>query len=192
MKELPLSLKKHLRERVEAEVFPQHKQFIKCTNHLGEIKWLTDTEIDDQHEFYPHHSGFLEKISKKERSRKKIKIPKSAAVDEYIEELKEELTKDIEKRLIKDKEKREQARERRRANRENGRDNSEDDKSFQAHPDYKLYENHLGERRWLTAEEYENQDEFTLEIVTFRSKIFTVLKWVVPAIIVLVLSIYTF
>ena len=75
MKDLPLSLKKHLREVVEAELFSQHKQFIKCTNHLGESKWLTDTEIEEQHEYYPHQPGFIEKLSKKDQRKRKTKVP---------------------------------------------------------------------------------------------------------------------
>jgi hypothetical protein len=191
MSELPLSLKKHLRQRVESELFAQHKQFIKCTNHLGETKWLTDTEIDEQHEFYPHQPGLLEKISKKDKTKKKPKIPKSAAVNKYIDELREEISTEIKSRIQKDQEKREQARLRRKANAEEKK-SSERESSYSSHPDYKLYENHLGERRWLTDEEFENQDEFTLEVVPFSKNILTFAKWAVPILLVIIAATYYF
>jgi hypothetical protein len=190
MSDLSISLKKHLRELTEAELFSQHKHFIKCTNHLSETKWLTDTEIEKQHEFYPYHPGFFEKLSKKDKIQRKIKIPKSAAVDQYVQELKKELSIDIEKRLKKDKVKREEARARRKFKRGQEKEKELDDKSYEAHPDYKLFENHLGERRWLTPEEYENQDEFNLEVVPLSRKIFSVLKWTIPIIIILMLGGY--
>ena len=104
MSNLPISIKKHLREIVEAELFSQHKQFIKCTNHLGETKWLTETEIEDQHEFYPHHPTIFEKLSKKDYKKRKVKVPKSDAVDDYVNALKEELSNKIEERLQTDRE----------------------------------------------------------------------------------------
>ena len=190
MSDLPISLKKHLREIVEAELFSQHRQFIKCTNHLGETKWLTETEIEDQHEFYLHHPTVFEKLLKKDYKKRKVKVPKSDAVDDYVNALKEELSNDIEERLQLDREKREKARARLKSRQDKEADKALDDKSNRAHPDYKLYENHLGERRWLTLEEYESQDEFTLEIISLSRKIFSVLKWVVPIILLIMIGGY--
>jgi hypothetical protein len=192
MKDLPLSLKKHLREVVEAELFSQHKQFIKCTNHLGESKWLTDTEIEGQHEFYPHQPGFIEKLSKKDQRKRKTKVPKTEAVEQFVQQLREELSADISKRIKNDQEKREQARARRKSKAGQEKERALDDKSYRAHPDYNLYENHLGERRWLTKDEYETQDEYTIEIVPLSRKIFSVLKWVFPLIILTVAAAYFF
>jgi len=175
---------------VEAEVFSQHKLFIQCTNHLGETKWLTEVEIEEQHEFYPHHLGFFEKLLKKDYKKRKLKVPKSDAVDKYVHELKEELSTDIERRIQKDHAKREEARGRRKSKTTQQKEKELDDKAYQAHPDYKLYENHLGERRWLTNEEYESQDEFTLPIVPLSHKFLSVLKWAIPIIIVIIIGGY--
>jgi hypothetical protein len=190
MNDLPISLKKHLREIVEAELFSQHKQFFKCTNHLHETKWLTDTEIEDQHEFYPYQPSLFDKLSRKDHKKRKIKVPKSDAVDKYVHKLREDLSSDIEKRIQKDREKRKEARARQKSKSDQEREKTLDDKTYQAHPDYKLYENHLGERRWLTPEEYENQDEFTLEVVPISRKIFSILKWTVPIILVIMIGGY--
>jgi hypothetical protein len=190
MSDIPLSLKKHLREVVEAELFSQHIQFFKCTNHLGETKWLTETEIEEQHEFYPHHSGFFEKLLKKDKKTGKRRVPKSDAVDKYLHDLREELSTDIDKRIQKDHVKKEEARARRKSKTGQEKEKELDDKTYQAHPDYKLYENHLGERRWLTNEEYESEDEFTLPIVSFSHKLLSVLKWAIPIIIVVLIGGY--
>jgi len=190
MSNLPLSLKKHLREIVEADLFSQHRQFIKCTNHLGETKWLTETEIENQHEFYPHHPTFFEKLFKKDNKKRKIKVPKSEPVNEYVEDLKEELSKDIEKRIQTDREKKEEIRSRVRSKRISETDKTMDDKYYRTHPEYKLYENHLGERRWLTLEEVEGQDEFTLEIIPIHRKIFAILKWAIPIILIIIIAGY--
>ncbi len=192
MSELPLSLKKHLRELVEAELFSKHKQFIKCTNHLGEYKWLTETEIENQHEFYPYHPGLFDKLTKTGQKKRKIKIPKIEAVDQYVQQLRIQLSEEIEKRIEKDQENREQARARRKEAAGQEKEKSMDDKSYLSHPDYKLYENHLGERRWLTKEEFESQDEFTLEIVPLSRRILTILKWGVPIILLVVAFVYFF
>jgi len=188
MSGLSLSLKRHLREIVESELFSQHRQFIKCTNHLGETKWLTETEIEDQHEFYPHTPTFFEKLIKKDT--RKLKIPKTKAVDEYLSNLKAELSSDIEKRIQNDLEKRNKVREKIKIKQDLESKDALNNDYYKTHPDYKLYENHLGERRWLTAEEYENQDEYTLEIIPFTRKIFSALKWVVPIILAVIIGGY--
>jgi hypothetical protein len=192
MSDLPFSLKKHLREVVEAELFSQHKEFLKCTNHLGESKWLTDTEIEEQHEFYPYQPSLFEKLSKKDKKKRKIKVPKTKAVEQFVHQLREELSIDIDKRIQKDKEKSEQARARRKSKTGQLKERALDDKSHRAHPDYKLYENHLGERQWLTLKEYETQDEFTIEIIPIGRRIFSVFKWVAPIIILLAAATYFF
>ena len=190
MSELPLYLKKHLQEIAEAELFSQHGQFIKCTNHLGEIKWLTETEMENQHEFYPHHLTLFEKIFKRSRKRKKIKVPESEAVNDYIENLKKELLKDIDRRIEIDLKKTEEKRSRFKSGKAPESEKKKDDNYYRNHPDYKLYENHLGERRWLTREEAESQDEFTLEVVSIYHKIFAILKWAMPIIIIVIIAGY--
>ena len=190
MNNLPFSLKKHLREIVESELFSQHNQFINCTNHLGETKWLTEAEIESQHEFYPHHITLWDKLFNKERKKRKIKIPKSEAVDKYVATLKEELAKEINKRIQIDLEHREKVRKRRKSKLDSEADKTADDKYYQSHPGYKLYENHLGERRWLTPEEAQHQDEFTLEVIPLSRKIFFLLKWIVPIILILIIGGY--
>ena len=190
MNDLPFSLKKHLREIVEAELCSKHNEFIKCTNHLGEFKWLTDTEVGDQHEFYPYHPGLIEKLSKKDQKKSKIKVPKSEAVDKFVQQLREEISEDIEERIREDKERKEQARARRKSKLGQEKESELEDKSYQRHPDYKLYENHLGERRWLTQEEYESQDEFTLEVISLGQRIFSVLKWGIPILLIIAVLAY--
>ncbi len=42
-----------LRKYLEAEIYGQFPEFVRCENHLNEVKWLTPSELDDEYEFYP-------------------------------------------------------------------------------------------------------------------------------------------
>ena len=188
-KDLPYALKMYLRRKIEAELFSAHKTFIKCSNHLHEFKWLTKNEIDNQHEYYPYRESFLERISTGLVRRRRTNIPKTREVAEYIKDLKEQISLDIEKRLQTEHEINEKIRKKRQSMVKNLQDEKKDDTFKRSHPDYRLYENHLGETRWMTPQEFESQDEFTLEVIPLSKKITKAALWLVPSIVLLIIVI---
>ena len=182
---LSLTLKRHIREAVESEIFSTHPQFFRCTNHLGEYRWLTGYEIHQQHEYYPHHDSLFEKLGNTFRAKRKFSIPDTPEVKEYKQILKQKILQEIDFRLQQERDIKESAQKKQRSRNES-LDRREKDESFRrSHPDYNLYENHLGERRWLSKAEFESQDEFTLEVLPLGKKIFNYAKWVLPMLILI-------
>jgi hypothetical protein len=183
-------LRKHLKGVIESEIASQYKEFILCSNHLGEFKYLTDTEISGQHEFFPHHDSITEKLFKKLATKSKIKTPQTSEVNLYIAELRDQITQDIEKRLTAHHDKKETARKRFKLQTKSAVAGKEVESVYRSNPDYKLYENHLGERRWLTQDEFNNQDEFTEEIIPTSRILWNIAKWVVPVLLILTALFY--
>ena len=162
------AIKKHLREITEDSLFSKHKEFYRCANHLYEFRWLTENEFDEQHEFYPYHETFLERVHHFFTPEPKVKIPDTPEVSAYVAQLKEEISADIEKRL-----KIEHAIMEKQGNRIRlqDRNRSEEEAFRRTHPDYKLYENHIGQKRWMTQAEFDQQEEFTDEVIPLSRRI---------------------
>ena len=162
------SLKKHLREITEDSLFSKHKEFYRCANHLYEFSWLTENEFDAQHEYYPYHETLLERIYHFFTPKIRVKVPDTPEVTNYVAQLREEISADIEKRL-----KVEQAIMEKRGDRIRLQDrNRVEEEAFRrTHPDYKLYENHIGQTRWMTQAEFDQQEEFTDEVIPLSRRI---------------------
>ncbi len=189
-KDLPYALKTYLNRQIEAELFSAHPAFIKCSNHLHEFKWLTKNEIDNQHEYYPYQERFFEKISAVLTGGRRAKVPKNREVGEYIKDIKDQISADIEKRLQADHEIAEEIRKKRQSRVITLRGKKEDDSFKRSHSDYKLYENHFGETRWLKQEEFDSQDEFTIEVVSIPKRILRISLWAIPVILILAMVVY--
>lgn len=189
-KDLPYALKTYLHRQIEAELFSAHKAFIRCSNHLHEFKWLTKNEIDKQHEYYPYQKSIIERISAVLTWGRKTKVPKSREVSAYIKDLKDQISADIEKRLQTEQETTEEIRKKRQSRVKNVQGEKENDSFKRSHSDYKLYENHLGETRWLTLEEFDSQDEFTIEVISLPKKILRISLWAIPVIFILAIIVY--
>ena len=43
----------HIRRKLQERVYGRRAEFIKCENHLGQIKWLTPLEMEQEYEFFP-------------------------------------------------------------------------------------------------------------------------------------------
>ena len=63
-----------LREYLEAEIYGQFPEFIRCENHLNEIKWLTPSELDDEYEFYHIEESRFQRFKNKFSSKPGISI----------------------------------------------------------------------------------------------------------------------
>jgi len=161
--------KKYIRIVVEEELYSQHDMFIKSENHLNEIRWLTAIELADQYEYYPVESEFSEKIRK--IFKKVGKIPPHPKSLEYAEQLRQEINLDIEKRIedyqksILEHEKRE------KENRVDEIIKQEEEEFYKNHPDYKKFANELGQTKWMTENEYNAQEEFSIEVKSLGQRI---------------------
>ena len=161
-KNLPYGLRSYLHSKIEGELFSKHKVFIHCANHLHQTKYLTWNEVSRQHEFYPYEESFFDKISA--LFRRRIRVPNSPEVNHYISYLRETISEEIESRLKEEMNLREETNRRRQMKGVEKQREGHDDSYYRSHPEYKSYENHLGETRWMTIEERENQDEVTEEV----------------------------
>ena len=186
---LPFGLREYLRQKVEDELFSKHYEFIRCSNHLHEFKWLTEYEIDEQHEFYPHQASILEKFSALLPFLRQPKVPDSPEVKEYIKSLRQQTSREIDQRLEQDRLKKEEIINKRKERRASAAKTTLDKSYYRSNPNYRLYQNHLGETRWMTPQEFESQDEFTLEVIPLSKKITKAALWLVPSIVLLIIVI---
>jgi len=181
-KNLPYALRSFLHNKIEGEMFSQHKIFIRSANHLHQIKFLTWNEINRQHEFYPYEESFFDKFSA--LFNKKVRVPNSPEVNNYIAYLRKTISQEIDSRLKEEMNLKEEMTRRRQMKDAEEQREEKDDSFYLSHPEYNLYENHLGETRWMTKEERERQDEFTEEVNSGFTKILHVSKWVFLALLV--------
>lgn len=145
---------------IEEELCSEYPEMIECENHLGEIRWLTPLELNEEFEFYPLELSFFQKLINKFSRTSPIDIPDTEEWKEYIKQLRSEMKGDIQKRINRFKEIQTKAQKNRHSDIEAKIYEEEVDKFYKAKKGYKKYKNHLGEFRWMTKEEAENQDEF--------------------------------
>lgn len=188
--EIPPALEKFIRERIEEKVYSHYPQFIKCINHLNGIKWLTRFEISEQHEFYPLVETWNEKL-KNIFTRKSKRLPKYDWIDEYKNKLKSFTLQDAERRIKSYEERQKHLQNKSAELREKEKYAIETIEQLRTNPDYKLYKNYLGEERWLTKEEFENQDEFLEEVRTPKQIILSIIK-VVAALSLILIIVFSF
>ncbi len=153
-----------LRSEIEEKIYSKYPDFIRCGNHLQEVKWLTPLELEDEFEFYPFDETFWEKLTGKFRKVKHPKIPESPELRQLMSEYAEKIEKEAQERveLYREKLKKNERRLTGRAHDKIVED--EQNKFYKKRGGYKKYQNHIGEYRWMTKEEYESQDEFFEEV----------------------------
>lgn len=168
-------LEHYLKESIEEEVYSKHPEFIRCENHLNEVRWLTPLELEEDYEFYPTPESRLEKLKKR-----LFKSPKSIAdspeIRDVLERYRQDLEKDARKRIEKYRgfmaENASNSKKHERSEIESRLFEEEQDRFYGSLKGYKKYKNHAGETRWMTREEFENQDEFIQEVLS-RKQIWT-------------------
>ena len=145
---------------IEEEICSQYPEMVECENHLGEVRWLTPLELNEEFEFYPIELSFFQKIVNKFSRTSPIDIPDTDEWKEYIRKLRADMEDNVQKRINRFKEMQAKAQKNRHSDIEAKIYEEEVDKFYKTKKGYKKYKNHLGEFRWMTKEEAENQDEF--------------------------------
>jgi len=175
-----------LRVIIENEVFSKYPEFIKCENHLNEIKWLTPSELDTDFEFYPVEESRWQKfkdrlfplkitnktlLEKMDKLRPEIEADAKARLEQYQEQRtrrKKDNSNEIEKMIYEE----------------------ELDKFYSKKKGYKKYINHLNETKWLSHDEFVNQDEFIEEVISPRRLLFK--RMFTAAVILLISAVVVF
>jgi len=155
-----------LREYLEAEIYGQFPEFIRCENHLNEIKWLTPSELEDEYEFYQVEESRFQRFKNKFSSKPGMPHLQSEALKKQLPQLRSEIEADAEKRRVDFEQLRAHAKKNKKTDQKDKIYQEEIDKFYSQKKGYKKYINHLNETKWLTKEERKNQDEFLDEVET--------------------------
>ena len=145
---------------LEYEICSHYPDMIECENHLGEIKWLTPLELSDEYEYYPVKESFWDKVKNKILGFKPYQIPQDPKWQAFAAEQRGRIEEDVKRRINHFREKQGALQKKHQTEIEMQIYQEEIDKFYRAKKGYKKYKNHLGEYRWMTKEEAENQDEF--------------------------------
>lgn len=172
-------IKKYIRLHLEETFYRRFPPFIKCSNHLGEIKWLTEAELEEQHEFYPYQENFRQRF----RARRKVKLPDLPWIEDYSREIEKEITANIEKRLAKSDQFTEKTHIQNEDQKVKDIIAQEEEAFFRSHPSYKLYRSYTGQTKWMTKDEFENQEEYFEEVKTPLQKFLKLLAIFIPVIV---------
>lgn len=155
-----------LKGYLEAEIYGQFPEFIRCENHLNEIKWLTPAELEDEYEFYPVEESRFQRFKNKFSGKPSMPDIQNEQLKTKIPAIRSEIEKDANKRRAHF----EKLRSREKANKKSDQKEKiyqeELDKFYSKKKGYKKYINHLNETKWMTKEERKNQDEFLDEVET--------------------------
>ncbi len=177
-------VERFLREKVEEELYSGHPEFIRCENHLGEVRWFTLFELENEYEFYPVEESALKKFFSRFKPSKAPKVINREQAKETEERFREEVSLDIERRLQEFNRQREEVEHNQHKELESKIYQEELDRFYRSQPGYKKYKNHLGEVRWMTQEEFEAQDEFLEEVLSPRQKAVRIALLALPLLLV--------
>jgi len=158
-------LETYVRRKLEAEVYSRHPEFVKCGNHLGQIKWLTPLEMEEEYEFYPFEEGFFSRMRQK-LFPVRVKLPKDPEIQKLIADFREEIEKDAQERIARYRENLEQSKQNLQSETERRIFEEEQDRFYSKQRGYHKYRNHIGETRWMTHEEFDSQEEFVERVYT--------------------------
>ncbi len=173
-------------QALEAQVYGAYPEFVRCENHINEVKWLTLWELEGEYEFYPTEESRLTRWKNKWLG-KQAKIVKAAEEKNprEVAALREKLQADARARIAVFREKQEQARKAKKSELEKKIFQEEIDRFYSKKKGYKKYTNHLNEFRWMTDEEFRNQEEFQEEVELPGQKWRRRIVWAVLSLLVL-------
>jgi hypothetical protein len=170
-----------LREEIEAEVYSKYPEFIRCENHLNEVRWLTPLELDSDYEFYPTSESRFERFRKK-IFKSRPSVPDSPEIREMLENYRKDLEEDARERIATYREtmsqKLKSSRQNERSEMEARLFQEEQERFYGSLKGYKKYKNHAGETRWMTKQEFENQDEFIDRVYNSKELMVRRLGWI--------------
>ncbi|KAA3615031.1 MAG: PEGA domain-containing protein [Calditrichaeota bacterium] len=161
----------YVRRKLQEEVFSRHAEFIKCGNHLDQIKWLTPLELEEEFEFFPLEYTFWERFRKKFSGSKKAKVPDTPEINKMIDEFRKEIEEDAEERIKKYKTHLIENKKQIQDDLEKKIFEEEQERFYRSKKGYHKYKNHINETTWMTREEFDHQDEFTDRVLTPMEKL---------------------
>lgn len=156
---------------LEYEICAKYPDMIECENHLGEIRWFTPLELSNEYEYYPVRESFWDKVKNKIFGFKPYQVPQDPKWQAFAEEQRSRIEEDVKRRINHFREKQGELQKKHQTEIEKKIYQEEIDKFYRAKKGYKKYKNHLGEYRWMTREEAENQDEFFEPELSPRQKL---------------------
>jgi len=157
-----------LRHELTNEIASRYPEFVRCENHLNEVRWLTPLELERDYEFYPVEESRWQRFKKRLTGKEKLVDNGNSAVRQRIEKLRPEIEAEIHKRREEFLAEKEKARQELTGDMERKIYEEEMDRFYRNKPGYRKYKNHLGETKWMTKEEYLAQDEYFDEVPTPR------------------------
>ncbi|RMH62969.1 MAG: PEGA domain-containing protein, partial [Calditrichaeota bacterium] len=164
-------MENYIRRVLQEEVYGSHPEFVKCENHLAQIKWLTPLEMENEFEFFPVEESGWQRWRKKWFGKKAAPdIPQTPEIRAMMDRLREEFEQDARQRIALYKEHLQKAREAVHDDLERKIFEEEQDRFYSKLKGYHKYKNHIGETAWLTREEFESQDEFIDPVYSPREK----------------------
>ena len=164
-------LEVYVRRNLQEEVYSKHVEFIKCGNHLNQVKWLTLLELEEEFEFFPLEISFWERFRNKIFSGNKIKVPNTPEINKMIDDFRKEIEEDAEERIKKYKAHLRENQKQIHDGLEKRIFEEEQEHFYQAKKGYHKYKNHIDEISWMSDEEFDAQDEFTERVYTPKEKL---------------------
>ena len=161
----------YIRRKLQEEVYSKYPEFIKCGNHLDQMKWLTPLELEEEYEFFPLEYTFWARFRTKVSIAKKIKIPDTPEIQQMIEEFREEIEDDAQERIEKYRNYSKENQQKPPSGQEEKIFLEEQDRFYSSQKGYYKYKNHIGETTWMTVDEFDAQDEFTDRVYSKKDKI---------------------
>ncbi len=161
----------YLRNKLEDEVYSKYPEFVECGNHLDQIKWLTPLELSKEYEFFPIEYTFFARLKNKLFRQKRVKVPDNPEIAKMIVVFREDLEKNAKERIQSYKDHLKENEIAYRSEKEKRILEEERERFYNSLKGYHKYKNHIAETKWMTAEEFDAQDEFTDRVYTIKDKI---------------------
>jgi len=180
----------YIRRKLQEEVYTKYPEFIKCGNHLDQMKWLTPLELEEEYEFFPLEYTFWSRFRRKASAGKNVKIPDTPEILHMIEEFRDEIESDAQERVEKYRTHLKENQQKSQSGQEEKIFVEEQDRFYSSQKGYSKYKNHIGETTWMTAEEFEAQEEYTDRVYSRREKI-RISGIVIFIVILLSISVYS-
>jgi PEGA domain len=164
-------LEVYVRRNLQEEVYSRHAEFIKCGNHLDQVKWLTPLELEEEFEFFPYEYTRWEKLKNKFLFSKEIKIPDTPEIKQMIDDFRREIEEDAQERIARYKNHLKENQKQIHDDLEQKIFEEEQERFYKSKKGYHKYKNHIDEFAWMTRDEFDSQDEFTDRIFTPMEKL---------------------
>ena len=167
---IPQPVKEYIYLNEGWKFFKNHTDILICVNHLGEILFCTPHQIEQQNEYFDE--GITgEKLVQKQLRKKPDFDLESPDIKQYSESIQNDFHTafqtwvEINKKRLEELAVKEEARKRQRIVEE------EKEKFYRDHPEYNKYFNHLEEYKWMTEDEYRQQNEYYPPDESFVEKV---------------------